>query len=452
MITRRGTLRVAAGATIGASLLSVPAAAQSDPVDELWAFEIDGEAYTSPTVVDGTVYIASDDSKEGTLYAIDAGDGTELWSYESVARIGSTPFVTGDTVFFGDNDGNLFALDATDGSERWSLEDLGYVQSPTVTGGTVYVSGSHTLYAVDAEDGAEQWTFETEEMLTSPTIADGTVHVGGNDTATDGTDNVYALDATDGTERWTFDQGGQIGEYAPTVADGTAFITDHIESAVYALDAADGSTVWEATVRDPATSPTIADGIVLVGTTDASRGLVALDAANGDELWAFDNEEAFSGTVTMPPTVVDGTVFVIDDASVMYALDLEDGSEEWNASPDNYEGEFGVSFPTIVDGTIYVGSDTGHALALDAGVDGSSEDSRVVLGTFGHHDAAAGVDDDTTEDESDDDGSSDDDGGDGSSVDDGGDGSPGFGIGASIASVGGATYLLSRRAGTGDGH
>jgi len=43
------------------------------------------------------------------------------------------------------------------------------------------------------------------------------------------------------------------------------------------------------------------------------------------------------------------------------------------------------SSPTVVDGTVFVGSNDGNVYALDAGVDGSSEGSRVNLGTLGHH-------------------------------------------------------------------
>jgi len=41
--------------------------------------------------------------------------------------------------------------------------------------------------------------------------------------------------------------------------------------------------------------------------------------------------------------------------------------------------------PTVVDGTVFVGSGDGNVYALEAGVSGSSEGSRVMLGTLGHH-------------------------------------------------------------------
>ena len=71
-----------------------------------------------------------------------------------------------------------------------------------------------------------------------------------------------------------------------------------------------------------------------------------------------------------------------------------------------------------------------HVYAIDAGVEGSSEDSRVLLGTMGHHHEWAGT------------GLSD-----GDDIDDSdSDGLPGFGFIATAASLlGGAYYAASKR-------
>jgi len=73
-------------------------------------------------------------------------------------------------------------------------------------------------------------------------------------------------------------------------------------------------------------------------------------------------------------------------------VDAELGELEWdfNASPIS-------SSPTVVDGVVYFGDfrtlftyeDENRIYAVDAGVSGSSEDSRVELGTLGHHDSWA---------------------------------------------------------------
>jgi len=59
----------------------------------------------------------------------------------------------------------------------------------------------------------------------------------------------------------------------------------------------------------------------------------------------------------------------------------EGGDERWS-----FRRSGAADSPlTIVDGTVFVGGYK-TLYALDAGVDGSSSDSRVLLGTLGHHD------------------------------------------------------------------
>jgi hypothetical protein len=63
-------------------------------------------------------------------------------------------------------------------------------------------------------------------------------------------------------------------------------------------------------------SPTVADGIVYVGSDDNS--LYAVDAADGSEVWSFT---APSGSVFSSPTVADGIVYVGSNDNSLYAVD-----------------------------------------------------------------------------------------------------------------------------------
>jgi outer membrane protein assembly factor BamB len=110
-----------------------------------------------------------------------------------------------------------------------------------------------------------------------------------------------------------------------------------------------------------ATGPT-----VYVGSGGASgddRTLYAVDAATGEQEWAFTQP---SKEVEVPPTVVDGTVYVGSGDETLYALDAATGEQEW-AFPQPYSG--GLSSPTVVADP----------------ESGDSVGSRVMLGTLGHH-------------------------------------------------------------------
>jgi outer membrane protein assembly factor BamB len=111
----------------------------------------------------------------------------------------STPTAVDGTVYVGSSDGDLYALDAGTGSVDWQ-RDLGRTveSSPAVVDGTVYVGSSHSgrgggVYALDAERGTVDWSHEASTVHGSPAVVDGTVYVGSS------TGHVYAL-APDETE------------------------------------------------------------------------------------------------------------------------------------------------------------------------------------------------------------------------------------------------------------
>jgi len=157
----------------------------------------------------------------------------------------------------------------------------------------------------------------------------------------------------------------------------------------------------------------VADGTVFIGCRDAN--VYALDAVTGEEEWTFQTGDR----VPSSPAVADDTVFIGSHDNNVYALDAVSGERQWAFRVSRSV----FSSPMVVDGTLFVGSYDGNLYAIDAGVAGSSEGSRVSLGTLGHHD---GTDDLGADNSADDSG-------------------PGFGIGSTLAGLGSVVYLLHRR-------
>ncbi|WP_251344359.1 PQQ-binding-like beta-propeller repeat protein [Haloplanus halophilus] len=369
--TRRGVLRTVGVMGVGGTLLSEtgrPARAQSgeawrqfgyddantghapdntgptDGVGPRWTFETGGQVSSSPAVVDGTVYVGSNDRN---VYALSAADGTERWRFETDGWVRGGPTVVDDTVYVGNLSGSVYALSASDGTERWVAEQTGTSHpSPTVANGTVYLgSGDGTVYALDASDGSRQWSAAPSDgdsvalIQGAPAVADGTVYVGSAD------DNVYALSAADGTERWRFETGADVYT-APTVADGTVYVGSNDEY-VYALSAADGAERWRFETNGYALgSVAVADGTVYAG--DSFGNVHALNASDGSQQWSFRDGDH----IMLGPVVVDGSVYVGNKDSNVYALSAADGTERWR-----YEtGDAIRSSPAVVNGTVYIGS------------------------------------------------------------------------------------------------
>jgi outer membrane protein assembly factor BamB len=357
--TRRSVLASTAGGLVASTLHSTAVSAQQNG-RKLWHFQMLGGA-TSPTVIDRTAF-AGGSSRD--LHAIDVENGSEQWVFKTTRGFRAPPTVVDGIVFAGCEDGNLYAVDADTGEEQWTFETEGPIQSsPTVVGTTVYVASTdQTIYALDAESGSEQWVFETRGAASSPTVIDDTVFIS--------SDKVYALNATDGSLRWNVRVSGTS---SPTVANGTVFVGG-LDNKLHGIEAESGIHFWRFETNGAIhSSPTVTGGTVFVGCDDAN--LYAVDVESKEQQWAFQT----GGRIWSSPTAVNNTVFIASRDESIYAIDAEAGTEEWAF---NLGGNSNAS-PIVVDGTVFVGGPLLYA--LDADVDGSSNGSRVMLGTLNHH-------------------------------------------------------------------
>ena len=106
----------------------------------------------------------------------------------------------------------------------------------------------------------------------------------------------------------------------------------------------DESRLWSyATGGWAPTAPTVADGVVYMGSND--HRVYALDAATGSELWSF----ATGDVVVSVPTVADGVVYVGSNDNHLYALDADTGEKLWSY----YTGAWVRYSPTVSGGMVY---------------------------------------------------------------------------------------------------
>lgn len=268
---------------------------------------------------------------------------------------------SGDAADDGPDDAPVAACD-------WSM----WGHSPSRT--FAYPADCGSALAPDTVGGLEEaWFFNTEDVVTAtPAVVGDSVYVG------DWTGRFYALDRDDGSLRWTFDAPPHERVYAGQIVSSAA-VADVVGArtvyfgggkTLYALDAATGEERWrhelnpDGPADDPTeieTSPLLAtasDGRLLVvfgwdvhNAPTARAGVAALDAATGEEVWAFDpdagREPSGCADVWSSPSVDEalGLVFFgtgncisapegwtrFSDALV--AIDLDDGSLAWRYQP-----------------------------------------------------------------------------------------------------------------------
>ena len=112
-------------------------------------------------------------------------------------------------------------------------------------------------------------------------------------------------------------------------------------------------------------SPTVADGIVYVGSED--KNIYAIGALNGSLIWKFTTQDA----VESSPAVANGKVYTGGDDGYVYCLNAYTGALIWQTFVNgDLPFTFGIivlkSSPVVSGGIVYIGSLDGYLYALDA--------------------------------------------------------------------------------------
>jgi outer membrane protein assembly factor BamB len=219
----------------------------------------------------------------------------------------SAAVVVDGIAYFGSAVGSIFAINAATGEQLWSapISANNAASTPAVANGVVYINGDD-LRAFDAKTGAQLWSSSILGGVntSSPAVVRGVVYAGGR--------VVAAFNAATGAVLWSVSPGGplSIPEDSPAVAKGMVYIGASVPGprgtftgTVYALNAHTGKTVWSAPVASGITSsPSIANGVVYVGSDGGT--LYAFNAKTGAQLAAV---AGVAGQST--PTVANGVVY-----------------------------------------------------------------------------------------------------------------------------------------------
>ena len=340
-----------------------------------WRFKTNGGVGSTPIIVEGRVYVGSQDKN---IYCIDARDGRCLWNFTTGARIKSSPTVVNGKVYVGPDDGYVYCLDAKNGTRIWKTYAGGYIEtsfnavtgvrsSPIVVENRVYVGSLDTnLYCLDADSGDIVWNYKTEGYITSsPAASDGAVYI----TSQEPNSGVlYKIDAAEGSDIWrcdipyvmAADRGTDI-HVSPTVADGMVFVAANKQK-YYGINATTGEIEWTYVT----TEGTEGIGGYLVASMAYHDGelyivdmffITALDANTGEVVW-----KSWIGTeLYTAPTYAGGKIYVTTDRRFVYVLNATDGNRFSFFDIDSNSW----SAPSVYEGRLYFGSNDGNVYCLD---------------------------------------------------------------------------------------
>jgi len=230
-----------------------------------WAFGFPNAStmYGQPTVVDGRIFIGSDN---GYVYSLSGESGCVYWSYHAKSGVRTSP-VVGQVApapfekfaaYFGDMRGNVYAVDARTGKLLWTRKVTTHEYARISNGPALY---DHRLYVPISA---------TEEVFSADPHYPCCTFRG----------SVVALDADTGKVLW---KAYTIPE-APKPVRKNSLGTQ--------LYAPAGAAVWNTPTIDPERHA------LYVGTGDAytepapktSDAVVAFDLKTGKILWSYQTE------------------------------------------------------------------------------------------------------------------------------------------------------------------
>ncbi|HEX5414452.1 MAG TPA: PQQ-binding-like beta-propeller repeat protein [Chloroflexota bacterium] len=166
----------------------------------------------------------------GALYALNLANGATFWRFPASGYVGgilSSPTIVNGNVYVASLDGKVYSLDGTNVSAgtpapRWTFtsgRQGGFWGSPVVTPTGVYIGGRDGyFYALDPTTGAKLWEYYVgAPILTSPAYDNGVVYFGAEDL------RAYALNATSGALIW---KSGQLA--GQTMRNGYPVVTNSL--------------------------------------------------------------------------------------------------------------------------------------------------------------------------------------------------------------------------------
>jgi len=215
-----------------------------------WTATFDQWSESSPALVDGIVYVGSNDCEDvcdeyfypaGKVWAFEADTGVELWNYTTADFVRSDPAVSNGSLYVGSSDGRLHAFES--GSSASSAARVTEYE----VNSTAVAVGQPIEVTVVLENPTENATNVTVDLLTDGTSEDTrTIEIPGSSietatfTVTFDTSGDHTI-MVDGLDRTTVSvSGGTCVESVVAGDDGTISLTEIQE----AIDWwAEGSTV-----------------------------------------------------------------------------------------------------------------------------------------------------------------------------------------------------------------
>ena len=292
----------------------------------------------------------------------------QAWS----AKLGEVSFplttsVNGSTVAVASNNGTLLALDARTGRELWRASVGVPLSAGVGSDGKVTAVVTRENEVVALEAGKVLWRQRLgAQTYTAPLVAGGRVFLLAADRS------VTAFDGQTGRRLWNQQRTGEalvLGQSSVLLAVGDTLVAG-MSGRLVGMNPANGSTRWEAAIAAPRGTNEVERLVDLVGSVSRVGNVVCarafqssvgcVDALTGRLLWTKPAiaSEGVGGN--------DSAVFGTENDGNVLAWNRVDGERLWSSERLRYRT---LSAPLAVGRSVVVGDGTGlvHFLSREDG-------------------------------------------------------------------------------------
>lgn len=375
------------------------------PLAMAWIYSTHQPIVSSPTIVNGWLYLGSRDS---TLHVINATTGKPIWKYKTRGWIDSSPTMYNGTIYFASRDGYIYSLNPFNRRLTWRHYTGGTdCSSPAVMNGILYAASGYPnthILALNSRSGQTIWTYQTQQpVYSSPAVKDGIAYIGSND------GKFYALSPersaaqtarTPVQLKWEFQTGGGIYFSSPAVAESLIYcIPGDYDKHIYCIRIADGTVKWSYEVVNLKTSkapqdlnqrfagriegdlsklkgpdwtypfvyvssPTLAHYMVYFVSGYPEQSLYALDALQGSLKWSQPIGATIGLGYSSSPVVAGPILYVGSGEGTIYAFDALTGSSIWSYDT----GSPIISSPAVANDRLYIANWAGDLYCFEAAV------------------------------------------------------------------------------------
>jgi outer membrane protein assembly factor BamB len=300
----------------------------------LWSQRVSAVQFPVEVASLGDVFtLASDD---GTVVALEAVSGHELWRGSAGAKLSSGVGTDGHTAAVVTTDGSLVALEAGRPLWRKTLH-VRVATRPLVAGQRVFVLATdRSVHAFDGASGHSLWSVRRPgDALTLNQV--GVLLAVGNTLVVGQGARLAGLDPANGSLQWEVPLAtprgtNEIERLADLVGPaGRSSITvcaRAFQASVGCANAARGSLLWTRAVGG---TKGVATDAQLVVAADASDRVTAWHTATGDVAWT---SEALLHRDLSTPVLMDAVVAFGDAAGTVHLLSRENGKTLVRLSTD----------------------------------------------------------------------------------------------------------------------